>query len=207
MLMRKYIPMLFVLVSGVSVVLGYFLQWAPLQNLASTVLEWQAVLAIFALGLGIVSLLGVHFKRLRRSVQEEYSSIVMLVAFAITAVLGIGFGTGSDGYKWIFNNLHVPMRGAMFAMLAFHMASATFRAFRVRSVEAAILVAAGSLVMIGQVPLGQYLIPASSSWRNWIMTVANVGPQRAIVISGALGLLGVSLRIISGLERSTYGGE
>ena len=84
---------------------------------------------------------------------------------------------------WIYNNLYSPMQATMFALLAFFIASAAFRAFRIRTVEAGLLAVAALIVMLGRVPVGDYAdargcrerTAAAARCSEWIMDV----PQNA----------------------------
>ena len=91
-------------------------------------------------------------------------------------------------------------------------------AFRVRNVEAGILLAAAMVVMLGVNPYGVMLfswvpsmgpIPGGSEFlpwvTNWLMEIPNAAAQRGIIIGAALGAAAMSLRVLLGIERSYLG--
>jgi hypothetical protein len=104
---------------------------------------------------------------------------------------------------WIYNKLFNPLQSTMFSLLAFYVASAAFRAFRARSLEATLLLAAGCIVMLGQVPVGDAL---TGGWAGrtqaFLMSFVTKAGLRAIIIGATLGGLATGLRIVLGLERS-----
>jgi len=103
----------------------------------------------------------------------------------------------------------------MFALLAFYIASAAYRAFRVRTVEAGLLMAAALIVMLGMVNFGVGLtswIPLDSPWRffrieqlsQWTLSWINMPAYRAVIIGVAVGMLAMALRLWLSLERGTF---
>jgi hypothetical protein len=109
-------------------------------------------------------------------------------------------------FGWAYSYMLVPLQGTMFAILAFFIASAAYRSFRAKSREAAVLLIAAVIVMMGRVPLGEYMLPLSGDVSQWILNVLNASVRRAILIGVSLGAVALSLKIIFGVERSYLGG-
>ena len=60
-------------------------------------------------------------------------------------------------FSWMFFKIFTPLSSTMFALLAFFVASASYRAFRIRNFEATLLLVAGIILMIGRVPIGEFI--------------------------------------------------
>src|SRR5262245_16304303 len=192
--------------------------------------DWMVIVAGFALTLGVVNVIQTHGKRIMRQEKGWMYSVTLLTGlFAMSGagVLGLfqdaGIGKYTDGsptpFDWIFGNIFFPLQATMFALLAFFMASAAYRAFRIRSFQATLLLAAAVIVMLGRVPLGEMISPhLPESWvgtpggeyllpwlTNWIMEKPNSASQSGIIIGAALGAAALSLRVILGLQTSHLG--
>ena len=148
------------------------------------------------------------------------TGLLMLAAglFKIGNPGGIGASLTTSGswFQVIFETLMSPLNSTMYALLAFFIASASYRAFRARNREATILLVAAFIVLLGRTPLGQFVtdwVPdAWSIFRIpdlsvWIMTFPNLAGQRAIMIGVSLGVVSMSLRLILGIERTYLGGD
>lgn len=116
----------------------------------------------------------------------------------------------------LFHGVFKAAQATMFSLLAFYVASASFRAFRVKSKEAALLMGAAFIVMLGNVPVGNLLTQLLDkiylgfvdfpALKEWIMMYPSSAAQSAILIGASLGYISASLKIILGVERSYLGG-
>ncbi len=120
-----------------------------------------------------------------------------------------------DVYTLLFEGVYRNMDATMFSILAFYIVSAAYRAFRIRTREAAVLMITAVIVMLGQVPLGQFLtnwIPADGFFHGlrleeinqFVLGQINSPVQRAIGFGIGLGGLAMALRIWLSLERGSY---
>lgn len=172
----------------------------------STLLDWVQIIFAFTLIVGVLSVFQMHFKRISRRERFWGFSIITLMAIVVMAVAGFAGGTDNGSvFVWMFDNMQVPMQSTVFALLAFFVASAAYRGFRLRNVEAGILLATALVIMLGRIPVGELIgdfVPASA---EWILNVPSMAAKRAVLIGIGLGSITTALRVILGIERSYLG--
>jgi hypothetical protein len=199
--------------------------------------QFAQVVVGFTILLGTYNLGRIHLNRIARKREGWWYSIVFFVAFFAMSIAAFWRDWGDwfpqpvpppawikapgpgrmDLYTILFNGLLRNLEATMFSILAFYIVSAAYRAFRIRSLESAILMLTAVLLMLGQVPIGTMLTawinpdgPFSSlrveNVSQWVLTTINAPVQRAIGFGLSLGQLAMALRIWLSLERGTYFG-
>ena len=212
MFLRRQLPLLITMITGLVMAAQYYVPHPASEQLLTTVTKWLQIIGGFALVLGITSLFHVHASKIRRKEAGWAYSLVLYVGMLGTIIVGLWNGgkESIDGaltsYGCVHSFTHVPLQGAMFAILAIFIASIAYRSFRARSREAAVLLVAAVIVMMGRVPLGEYMLPISGDLSSWILNVLNASVRRAILIGVSLGAVALSFKIIFGVERSYLGG-
>lgn len=107
---------------------------------------------------------------------------------------------------YVYIHMIVPLQATMFALLAFFISSAAYRAFRARTLEATLLLIAAAIVMLGRVPIGKMIWGQFPVISDWILNVPQLAAKRAINLGAYLGAIAMSLRLILGIERTYLSG-
>jgi len=208
--MRREIPLLISMVTGIFVLVGFFVPHPAIRTLYDDIQQWVIIVVAFTYVLGMANVLRINWTQVSRRERDWPYKIVLIVGVVATMVIGFSEGTHylDDGSKfsWIYNTFYSAMAATMFSLLAFFIASAAFRAFRVRTVEAFLLAIAAFVLMLGRVPIGSLIHPILPEAADWLMEIPQNAAKRGILMGAALGVMATGFRIILGIER-TYGSE
>ena|SRR5437867_1112654 len=235
--MKRSVPLLITALGGFVLIAAYFIPYT--QSWGETVAIWFDILAAIAFILGGGNLLKVQLQKLSDRGRGWGYSAIVLVSFLVTLVGGLfkigvhpsaqfpnvawsGYYRETGSAFWFaYQYAYTPLTATMFAMLAFYIASAAFRAFRAKNLEASLLLGTAFIILLGRTFAGVVL----TSWidtRNWegfkyftglrienltvyIMAVFTTAGSRAIMIGIALGIVSTALKVILGVDRSYLG--
>ena len=228
--MKRNVPLLITALGGFILIISYFIP--ATQGWGEVAAIWFDILASIAFILGGGNLLKIHLKKISdKSVGWAYSAIT-LAAFLITLFVGLGkvgvnpnplypeYGLSGhyreigSPFWWLYEYAFKPLTATMFAMLAFYISSAAFRAFRAKNIEAILLLVTAFIILLGRTFAGVYLTAWLPDWMSglkienltvFIMSVFNTAGNRAIMIGIALGIASTSLKVLLGVDRSYLG--
>jgi len=98
--------------------------------------------------------------------------------------------------------INIPLVNTVMALLGFYITYAAYRAFRVRSLEATLMMVSAAVVILGSDPVGGWL---TSGWltkaAEFDNTVLNSGMQRGLMLGIHVATIIVCLRMFLGYER------
>jgi len=196
--MARILAIIAALACGLLVLVDFFVVEPVIDALGAMLVEGALILAAFALLLGVLNLIGVHARMNGTPGSRRYSAI-LLVALVATMAIGI-LRPASDALTWVFDYLYFPLQATMGALLAFFIVSAAFRAFKLRSVSALILLVTSVLVLITQLPFSAALSPLLPAAREWIYAIPVTAGVRGILLGVALGTVATALRVLLAVD-------
>lgn len=224
LVVRRHIPQLTVsIIILLTVIFYYFYISKDVAGAFSTadkaLSDWAVIIASFALIVGGVDILRFHLVRVRREGVGRAPFSIITAGFLLIMVVFALFGwylsyadpkagitiTTQPQFRWLYLNVYAPADAAMYSILVFYIASASYRAFRVRNPMALLLLATALIISFGNTTIGGLIWPGFLSLRDWIMTVPNAAAFRPIVIGAGLGTIILGLRLLTWRETSWMG--
>ena len=167
---KRQLAIVVMMIMGFLALSGYFINWQTLRDLTEKdATNFYMIIAGFAAFLGCLNLLQLHLQKIAYKKDNWQYSIFTLLGFLIMIIFGFIYNGSNvamgphlkdeaSAFYWMYNYFYLPLGSTMFALLAFFVASASYRAFRIRNFEATLLLVSGVLLMLGRVPIGA-LVP------------------------------------------------
>lgn len=205
--MRKEGPMILTVLSSLVVIFSTYFFVGEQLGLMDPLNNWFLLSYALALVLGFVNLTAIHWKYIQRKREGWIYSVILLLVMYGYLVLGmIQKHTGTQ-FDWLYTNVMATLGAAVFSLVAFFITSAAYRAFRIRTKEATILLVMAVFVMLANAPIGDAIWSGWSGFKNqWIINILNTAGMRGIQIGAAVGSFATAIRIMLGLERAHLGG-
>lgn len=166
----------------------------------------RCVIATYAgaVVLGLGNLTGIHLRRVAAGRNGWGYSLLLLGGLVGYGAVVLAQSPQGPGAAWVFLHVLSPLYATMYGLVAFFITSAAYRAFRARTPEAVLLLAAAVVVLVGDTPLGS-VWPGLGQLAGWLLHVPVTGAYRAIQIGATLGALATGLRVVLGIERTHLG--
>ena len=173
MIAKRTIPLIIAALVGVLMIATYFVPYT--EKWGADAMDMFIVLASAAMVLGAGNLVLLNLSKISGKREGWGFAVITLLAFFVTLVIGLAKigalptpaspGNAWSGsvvqegtpFWWIFKFGITPLTATMFAMLAFYIASAAFRAFRAKNLEATLLLGTAFVVLLGQIYFGVWV--------------------------------------------------
>jgi hypothetical protein len=228
-MINRTIPIAILSLSGIVLILAYFSPYT--KSWGEQVLDWFNIIAAIAFILGAGNLLRVNLEKVSARRPGWAYAAITVASFLLMLVFGLfkvgavpsgkfpdihfagDYETDASPYGWVYWNVISPLGATMFAMLAFYVASAAFRAFRAKNLESVLLLGTAFIVLLSATAAGVFL----TNWidadgpiaflrferlRTTITEVVQTAGMRAIGIGIAIGVAALSVRLILGIDKS-----
>jgi hypothetical protein len=184
----------------------YFVPIGGSRALSTLLLDWAVIITATVSGVGVLNVIIRTVHTTKKRVPYWYLDIWVLIVMVIVAGTGlIGPYATHTVFLWLMKNISSPLEASVYAMTCFEMVTAFYRSFRVRSVDAGILLVSAFVMMLRNAPITGSLMPSLLPLGNWLLDVPTNAASRAFLIIASIGLVGFAVRTLLWHEKPSVG--
>lgn len=194
----KEIPLIIFAIFFFASIGGYYIDIPIISRINIELAEWVTIMVNIALGTGLMALILYHRRRIVQRARGYQLSFIIFIAIV---VMFVAMYSGPDISGWLYGNIFISMQTAVICFALFYEISGAYRAFRVRNIEAFLLMISGFILIMNFAPVYESAFPAFGELPRWILTVPAMGASRGILIGVGIGTISLAVRILLGYEK------
>jgi len=202
--MKSPIALAVAVISGLIVLLGYFIPSPMLADIRTPMLDWAVILSGVAGLVAIIHLVfGVHSDRVKKEGARQWFSLVVILCFLLTLVAGLFLEPTSPIFQKVVTYIQTPIESSLLAILAVTLSFSSLKLLqRQRNWMGIVFFVTVILFLVINSGLLSFTdrIPILRDFLSGLQLIPTAG-ARGIVLGVALGSLATGIRILIGAER------
>lgn len=202
---KEFFVVLIVLIS-VFIYIPYFFEVPQaLTNIENWFMDTIVIIAAFAVWVGFITSTRREVVRIQRRRRGWYYAVIILVLSWAMVIIGLGVGKTNVIFEFLQWAFVIPGDSTIYAILVFYLTSSGARAFRVNSLESALLTFGALFVLLKQAPLGEVLVPWAGPIAIYLQDTIAMAATRVFNMSMAVGSVVLAIRLMLGQEMALVG--
>ena len=198
---RTYLTRAIIGGTALSGLLSFYLVSPQVDAIAREIQDWNNAATVWTLFVGIITIFGRYIRTVSK--REEYWQYQLYAMILIPAwiIMGLGSGLYSDLYQTAFLSTKVTLHIAILGQLSFFVISGAYRVFRIKTFRTAFYALFTLTMVICNAPWMLAVFPQVDALGYFLLQNPAMSMERALSMTGGIGGLILSLRILMGMEK------
>ena len=185
---------------------SYFFQVPDvLTNIENWIIETIVIITTFAVWVGFITSTRREVVRIQRRRRGWYYAFIILGLSWAMVIIGLFISKTNVIFEFLQWAFVIPGDSTIYAILVFYLTSAGARAFRIDSLESALLTIGALFVLLKQAPLGELLVPWLGPTALYLQDTIAMAATRVFSVSLAVGAVILAIRLMLGQEMALIG--
>ena len=197
-----------VLIAAISLLIyvPYFFEVPQvLTNIENWILETIVIITAFAVWVGFITSTRREVVRIQRKRRGWYYAVIILTLSWAMVLIGLFVSKTNVVFDFLQWSFVIPGESTIYAILVFYLTSSGARAFRIKSLESALLTFGALFVLLKQAPLGELLVPWAGPVAVYLQDTIAMAATRVFSVSLAIGAVVLAIRLMLGQEMALVG--
>jgi len=200
--MKKILPIIIAVVTGLTVLTGYFFQDA-LSPVLRVIFDWFVLILGSASLIGIAALLRLHFNKILSSQKSAFYSFILILVFLLTLIAGFVLTFESDLFQELILTVEIPVEASFLAIMAATLLYTSLRFIRTKGWTPMSIGFLGSAIASLIFNLGYLQAQPGTIGAALLLFFKRlpVVGARGILLGMAIGGLVMGLRLLTTMDR------
>ena len=196
---KWFIPTVIAVICGLITLLGALLPTPIFDDIRVILVQWAAVITVFAFILAYSSILKVHIARVIHKPKDRIASIILLFSAIATLIIVVMQGPEGIISQYMVRYILIPGESALLALTAVTLIIAGMRVYRIRrDVYGVIFFIVVVLALFSTIPYFYHVIIDTVLS---LLNSAAVAGMRGLILGVILGTTLTGIRVIFGIDR------
>jgi len=200
--MKKIIPIIIAVLTGLTILAGYFFQ-NVLSPVLRVILDWFVLILGVASLIGIAALLRLHFNKILSSQKGAFYSFILILVFLLTLIAGFVLTLENDLFQALILTVEIPVEASFLSIMAATMLYTSLRFVRTKgwtpmSIGFLVSAVASLIFNLGYIQAKPGTVGAALLL--FFKRLPKVG-ARGILLGMAIGGLVMGLRLLTTIDR------
>lgn len=202
---RQFFVALIAIISLLIYVPYFFEVPQVLTDIENWILETIVIITAFAVWVGFITSTRREVVRIQRKRRGWYYAVVILTLSWAMVLIGLFVSKTNVVFDFLQWSFVIPGESTIYAILVFYLTSSGARAFRINSLESALLTFGALFVLLKQAPLGELLVPWAGPVAVYLQDTLAMAATRVFSVSLAVGAVVLAIRLMLGQEMALVG--
>lgn len=202
---RQFFVTLIAVISLLIYIPYFFEVPQVMTDIENWIIETIVIITTFAVWVGFITSTRREVVRIQRKRRGWYYGVVILVLSWAMVLIGLLVSKTNVVFDFLQWSFVIPGESTIYAILVFYLTSAGARAFRINSLESALLTFGALFVLLKQAPLGELLAPWAGPVAVYLQDTLAMAATRVFSVSLAVGAVILAIRLMLGQEMALVG--
>jgi hypothetical protein len=202
---RQFFVAIIAIVSILLYVPYFFDVPQVLTDIETWIIETVVIITTFAVWVGFVTSTRREVVRIQRRRRGWYYGLILLALSWAMVLIGLFISKTNVVFDFLQWSFVIPGESTIYAILVFYLTSSGARAFRIDSLESALLTVGALFVLLKQAPLGELLAPWAGPVAVYLQDTVAMAATRVFNVSLAVGAVILAIRLMFGQEMALIG--
>lgn len=198
---RGYLNRILLVVGCISVLTSWYFSSPQVDAIAQELQLWNVNIATFTLFVGIITIFSRYINTVMKREKYWLYQLYGMILIISWIIFGVFSGLYSNTYQVAYLSTKITLHIAILGQLVFFMISGAYRVFRIRTIRSTYFALLAVIVTLLFNPWISVPFPLADKLVFWLLENPAMAGYRALLISGAIGGVVLSIRLLLGVEK------